>query len=39
MRPEDRQDDIDALESRISELEERLDFTERLLANRRDGAA
>ncbi len=37
--PEDRQDDIDALESRISELEERLDFTERLLANRRDGAA
>jgi hypothetical protein len=33
-RPGDRQDYIDSLESRISELEERLDFTERLLASR-----
>jgi len=31
-RPEVRQDYIDSLESRISELEERLDFTERLLS-------
>jgi hypothetical protein len=29
-----RQDYIDALETRLSELEERLDFTERLLASR-----
>ena len=29
-----QQDYIDALETRLSELEERLDFTERLLANR-----
>jgi hypothetical protein len=29
-----RQDYIDSLESRLSELEERLDFTERLLAGR-----
>ena len=34
----DRQEYIDSLESRISELEERLDFTERLLANRRESA-
>ena len=34
----ERQDYIDSLESRISELEERLDFTERLLANRRESA-
>ena len=33
-RSEDRQDYIDSLESRISELEERLDFTEQLLASR-----
>jgi hypothetical protein len=33
-RPADRQEYIDGLESRISELEERLDFTERLLASR-----
>jgi hypothetical protein len=36
-RPRTRPDDqeyIDSLESRISELEERLDFTERLLASR-----
>lgn len=34
-RPDsDRQDYIDSLESRLSELEERLDFTERLLAAR-----
>jgi hypothetical protein len=31
----DGQDYIDALESRVSELEERLDFTEQLLAERR----
>jgi hypothetical protein len=29
------QDYIDALETRVSELEERLDFTEQLLAERR----
>ena len=29
-----RQEYIDALETRLSELEERLDFTERLLASR-----
>ena len=29
-----RQDYIDSLESRVSELEERLDFTEQLLAER-----
>jgi hypothetical protein len=34
-----QQDYIDALESRVSELEERLDFTERLLASRSDSAA
>jgi hypothetical protein len=33
-RPGHREDYIDSLESRISELEERLDFTERLLASR-----
>jgi hypothetical protein len=33
----DRQDYIDSLESRITELEERLDFTERLLAGRGEG--
>lgn len=33
---QDRQEYIDSLESRVSELEERLDFTERLLANRRE---
>jgi hypothetical protein len=38
-RPEPRQDYVDSLESRISELEERLDFTERLLANRQEGTA
>ena len=37
--PEVRQDYIDSLESRISELEERLDFTERLLAKRQEGIA
>jgi len=36
MPREDRQDYIDSLESRISELEERLDFTERLLATKRE---
>ncbi len=33
-RPDTRQEYIDALESRVSDLEERLDFTERLLASR-----
>ncbi len=33
-RSEAQQEYIDSLESRVSELEERLDFTERLLANR-----
>jgi len=37
-RPGERQEYMDSLESRISELEERLDFTERLLANRRESA-
>ena len=37
--PEVRQDYIDSLESRISELEERLDFTERLLSKRQEGTA
>ena len=36
--PESRDEYIDALESRVSELEERLDFTERLLASRRESA-
>jgi hypothetical protein len=31
----DQQEYIEALESRVSDLEERLDFTERLLADRR----
>jgi hypothetical protein len=33
-RGAERQEYIDSLESRITELEERLDFTERLLAGR-----
>jgi hypothetical protein len=37
-RPDVRQEYIDSLESRVSELEERLDFTERLLATRRESA-
>ena len=32
----DQQQYIESLESRVSELEERLDFTERLLAERRE---
>ena len=32
----DQQQYIDSLETRVSELEERLDFTERLLAERRE---
>jgi hypothetical protein len=32
----DQQSHIDALETRVNELEERLDFTERLLAERRE---
>jgi hypothetical protein len=34
----DQDSDIDALESRVAELEERLDFTERLVAGRREAA-
>ena len=33
---EDQQAYIESLESRVTELEERLDFTERLLAERRE---
>jgi hypothetical protein len=33
---DDQQTYIDSLETRVSELEERLDFTERLLAGRRE---
>jgi hypothetical protein len=33
-----QQEYIDSLETRVSELEERLDFTERLLAERRESA-
>lgn len=33
-----QQEYIDALESRLTELEERLDFTERLLASRKESA-
>jgi len=35
----DQQQYIEALETRVSELEERLDFTERLLADRRAPSA
>lgn len=35
-RVEDESSYIDALETRVSELEERLDFTERLLAGRQE---
>jgi hypothetical protein len=35
-RPDDREDYIESLETRLSELEERLDFTERLLAGRNE---
>jgi hypothetical protein len=35
---EARDAEVDALESRIAELEQRLDFTERLLAERPKGA-
>jgi hypothetical protein len=35
---EDQREYIDALESRVSDLEERLDFTERLLASRQEEA-
>lgn len=33
---EEQRSYVDALETRVSELEQRLDFTERLLANRKD---
>jgi hypothetical protein len=36
---DDQQAYIDALETRVTELEERLDFTERLLAERREPAS
>jgi hypothetical protein len=36
IRREAQQEYIDSLESRLSELEERLDFTERLLASRQE---
>ncbi|MFL5401578.1 MAG: hypothetical protein ACJ8BF_02045 [Gemmatimonadales bacterium] len=35
---DDQQSYIDSLESRVAELEERLDFTERLVAGRREAA-
>jgi len=35
---EERDAEVEALESRIAELEQRLDFTERLLADRRKDA-
>ena len=35
----DQQSYIDALETRVSELEERLDFTERMLSERREPAS
>lgn len=36
LRVQDQQAYIDALETRVTELEERLDFTERLLAGRKE---
>ena len=36
---DDQQSHVDALESRVAELEERLDFTERLVAERRQVAS
>jgi hypothetical protein len=36
---DDRKDYIDALETRVTDLEERLDFTERLLASRQDAGS
>lgn len=38
-RVDDQQPYIDALETRVAELEERLDFTERLLAGRQEPVA
>ena len=38
-RIEDQATTVDALESRVAQLEERLDFTERLLAGRSTTAA
>jgi len=38
-RIEDQATTVDALESRVAQLEERLDFTERLLAGRSTPAA
>jgi hypothetical protein len=39
VRPDDQQAYIDSLETRLAELEERLDFTERLVAGRRELAS
>lgn len=36
LRQGDQQEYIDSLETRVTQLEERLDFTERLLASRRE---
>ena len=36
---DDQQPYVDALEARVAELEERLDFTERLVAGRREVAS
>jgi hypothetical protein len=36
---EEQREYVDSLERRVAELEERLDFTERLLAGRNQGAA
>jgi hypothetical protein len=36
---DDQQPYIDALESRVAELEQRLDFTERLVAERRESVS
>jgi hypothetical protein len=36
--PSDREEYIESLETRLTELEERLDFTERLLASRQEPA-
>jgi hypothetical protein len=38
-KTEGQQEYIDALESRVNDLEERLDFTERLLSGRQDSAS
>jgi len=37
-RSEERSEELDALAHRLAELEERVDFTERMLAQQRDAA-